>query len=412
MAGESILVVDSSVAVQELCRNVLENHGYRVSTASNGVAALAYPQLADVNLLIIDTSLKDMSGFETTKAMKTDPELHRKPVLLLIPEENASDRENQNLYGAEAFLVKPFEPNALVNKVQVIFEELEIREQGREYLRQAADALMKKLAESHIQKSVEERTQIIIERAIQHVVTQVDQKARREVDARVTQLTTEKEQALVKTTVHEVARSMVEKLAERKVNEAMESILREETEKQVRRAADSMLPGLVRERIRENIEQLLPREVQRMVQREAETLVPDASQKVVSVIETAAGKLIPKMARERIGEQLERQLGVAIEQQLPRHVQQMVAQELEAQVRLRISPLVKEASDKINRRTMWLTAIMLILFGVGVLFMVVERIAGGYPGPRKASTSEVEDSKSKSALDALRNIKLTKPAGK
>src|SRR6187549_1983467 len=94
VAGENILVVDDSIAVQELCRNVLEGGGYRVSVASNGVAALSYPDLPDVDLLIIDTHLRDISGFETTRQIKTDKELFRKPILLLVPEEEKSDRDS------------------------------------------------------------------------------------------------------------------------------------------------------------------------------------------------------------------------------------------------------------------------------------------------------------------------------
>ena len=40
MAGEKILVVDDSVAIQEIVKNTLEEHNYRVTLASNGVAAL------------------------------------------------------------------------------------------------------------------------------------------------------------------------------------------------------------------------------------------------------------------------------------------------------------------------------------------------------------------------------------
>lgn len=351
MPGENILVVDDSVAVQELCRATLEAQGYRVTVASNGVAALSYPEIESVDMLIVDTALKEMTGYDTTKAVRTDPALHPKPVLLLVPEEETSDRENQDLHGAGGYLKKPFEPRVLVAKVQAMLEEKRVLEGSREHLRQAAEAWMQRLAESHIQQAVEQRTQIIIERALQNIVGMVDQKTRREVDARVTQLTAEKEQELVKMTVHEVARSMVEKLAERKVSEAMESILRDETEKAVRRVAESVLPGLARERVRESVEQVLPREVQRRVQKEAETLVPEASEKVVQVIESAAQKLVPKIARELTAEQVERQTQEVIHTLLPRQVQAGVSQELETQLRTKIAPVVHEAAEEIARRT-------------------------------------------------------------
>ncbi|MGI8908883.1 MAG: response regulator [Candidatus Sumerlaeaceae bacterium] len=386
MAGESILVVDDSVAVQELCKNVLESGGYRVSVASNGVAALSYPDLPDIDLLIIDTHLRDISGYEAAKQIKTDEELFRKPVLLLLPEEASTDRESQDLLGANSFLKKPFEANHLLNKVQMLLEEKEILERGREYLRKAADDLMKRMAETHIQQAVDQKTQIMIERALQMVVTQVDLRARREVDSKVTQLTTEKEQELVKVTVHEVARSMVEKIAEKRVKESMDLILQDETEKAVRRAAESILPNSARERVKESIEQLLPKEVTRRVAKEAEDLVPEASQKVVLVIESAAQKLVPKIAKDIVVELTDRHLASAIDSQLPRHVQGMVATELDAQVRLKLAPLVREATDKVRKRITFLLTTMLIILTLATGLLVADYLFGPFIPRRERAT--------------------------
>ncbi len=372
MAGEKILVVDESVAVQELCRSTLANNGWRVTTASNAVAALSYPEMADVDLLIIASDLHEINGAQATRTVRQDPELSEKPVLLLVPEDEV-ERESQNLNGANGYLLKPFEPGLLVGKVKALLEEKQVLASAREHLRTAAEAWMKRLAETHVQEAVEQRTQIIIERALQNIVSQVDQKTRREVDSRVTALTAEKEQELVKMTVHEVARSMVEKLAERKVTEAMEGILRDETEKAVRRVAESLLPAMTRERVRESVEQILPKEAQRRVQKEAENLVPEASEKVVLVIENAAQKLVPKIARELISEQVEKQTHEAILNSLPKHVQAMVSTELDAQMRTKVAPLVRDSADAINRRVRRTTAMMVLLLAVGLVgaFMLV-----------------------------------------
>lgn len=391
MAGENILVVDDNVAVQELCRSVLEGEGYRVSVASNGVAALSHPDMADIDLLIIDTHMREMSGYETTRSVKTDPDLYRKPILLLVPEEESSSDESQNLLGANSFLKKPFEPNLLVNKVQVLLEERQILERGREYLRTAADQLMTRLADTTIQQAVEQKTQIIVERVIQTVITQIDQKTRREVDSRVTQLTAEKEQELVKMTVHEVARSMVEKLAERKVTEAMESVLREETERSVRRVADSLMPGIVRDRVKESVDQVLPKEVTRRVQKEAEDIVNEASQRLLGLIESTSQRVIPKIAKDITGEVVERKFAEAVDVQLPKHVQSMVAQELEAQIRIKIAPLVKEAAKNINRRIFRLLLAAIIVVGIGFSFLIIDHLLGASAPWAGGAAEDVED---------------------
>ncbi len=371
MAGENILVVDDNAAVQELIRAVLEPHGYRVTVAANGVAALTFPDLDNVDLLIVDSSLRDISGLDTTRLLKSHEDSHHKPVLLLIPEEELKGDENVTLMGANGWLKKPFEPELLLKKVRLMLEEKEILEKSRQFLREAAEATIKRLADTYIQQAVEQRTQIIIERVLQMVVSQVDQRARREVDERVTQLTAEKQEELVKMTVHEVARSMVEKLAERKVAEAIDAVLRDETERAVRRAADSILPGLARERLREAMEQLLPREIQRRVQKEVENLVPEASQRVVGVIDSAAQKVVPKLARELTGEIVEREVGLAIDKQLPGHVEVIVGRELEAQMRMKIASYIRDAIETIRRRTRGLMYATMATFAVGVFIIVL-----------------------------------------
>ncbi len=390
MAGESILVVDDNVAVQELIRAVLEPNGYRVSTASNGMAALTFPDLESVDLIIVDAKLRDMTGLDTTRMIKSDEESHLKPVLLLIPEEELRGDENPTLMGANGWIKKPFEPELLLKKVELMLEEKQILEKSRQYLREAAEATIKRLAEAHIQQAVEQRTQIIIERVLQLVVSQVDQRARREVDERVTQLTAEKQEELVKMTVHEVARSMVEKLAERKVAEAVDAVLRDETERAVRRAADSILPGVARERLREAMEQMLPREVQRRVQKEVENLVPEASQRVIGVIDSAAQKVVPKLAKEITGEIVEREVANAIDKQLPNFVEAIVARELEAQMRLKIAGYIREAVETIRRRTKGLMYLTLGSFVTGVVIILLLQVfapSGIFRGRQPTSTT-------------------------
>jgi CheY-like chemotaxis protein len=370
MAGENILIVDNNVAVQELVRAILEPNGYRVSVASNGVAALTFPDLESVALIIVDAKLREMTGLETTRMLKSDEEFHFKPVLLMIPEEELRGDESPTLMGANGWIKKPFEPELLLKKVELMLEEKQILEKSRQFLREAAEATIKRLAEVHIQQAVEQRTQIIIERVLQLVVSQVDQRARREVDERVTQLTAEKQEELVKMTVHEVARSMVEKLAERKVAEAVDVVLRDETERAVRRAADSILPGIARERLREALEQVLPREVQRRVQKEVENLVPEASQRVIGVIDSAAQKVVPKLAKDITGEIVEREVANAIDKQLPNFVEAIVARELETQMRMKIATYIRDAVETIRRRTRGLMYLTLGSFAAGVLLVL------------------------------------------
>lgn len=385
MNNKKILVVDDSAAVQEMCRQILADGGYDVAIAANGVAALTYPDLDNVDLLILDTGLRDVSGMDTTRLIKTDGELFSKPILLLIPEDKARENESVELMGANAWLVKPFDPTVLLNKVNTILEEQEVMRQAREHLKRAAERTITRLADEHIQKAVEERTQIMVERAVQMVVSQVDQKAKHEVDTKVTNLTTEKEQELVRVTVQEVARNTVSKLADKRVAEAMERILNTETEKTVRKAADEVFPTLIRERIHESIENLLPKEVTRRVQKEAEEIVPEISEKLVNIIGGAANKIVPKISRDIVKEQAEINVESEVANRLPNRVQSLVHQEIDVIVRQKMEPYLREHTRALQRRITLLMGLFVLVAGLFSAVLVLDYMFGPLiPRPNRA----------------------------
>lgn len=371
MAGERVLLIDSSAAVQEIGRTALEEAGFRVTTGSNGVAVLTAPDLKEFDAIVLDVATEGIDGFLTTRELKTSADTHRIPILLLIPEEEAETRGSQSLHGAGGYLLKPFDPGALGARVRALVEERAVKEQCDQLLRDSANAFMENLAEHHIRTAVEDKTQIIVERAIQNVITELDQRVGREVNERMTTLTSEREQELVRVTVHEVAQSMVEKLAERKVSEVIESLLAETTEKTVKKVADSTVPTVARKQIKEALEHILPREVGTQVQRSMEKLVPDVSKKIVLTIDGIAQKVVPKAAREKLPELTERHVRATTDKILPEVMRDSVARELGRQINDYIEPAVRDASTRINRRTTFMLAIALLVMIGGLVLNFV-----------------------------------------
>lgn len=358
MPGQAILVIDDSLSVQGIAQNALESAGYHVTTASNGAAALTYPSIDDIDLIVMGSDLAGLSGQESIRLLKQNAETHPIPTLLLVPEEQIPDRENLNLAGAAGFLLKPFDGNALVRKVEQLLDQRDLDELARQYLSDSADRLMKKLADEQIQSSVERKTQLIIERCIQNITSAIDQKARGEVDQRLTGLIAEKEQELVKLTVREVAQSMVDKLAQRKVEEAMEAILREETEKAVKRAADQLLPNQIRDKAKNMLENILPREVERQLDRAAEKRAEEISEQIKTIVDAAANKSVPRAGRELLPPLVESQVAMALDQALARQVADLVHRELTQQMPRRLEPSVKEAASRIRRGVLWINGIV------------------------------------------------------
>lgn len=379
MAGEKILLIDSSAAVQDLARAVLEENGYKVTAASNGVAALTHPEIESFNLILMDTRLDGVDGLDASSNIRTSADTYGIPVLLLVPEDELDRRINQPLRGANGYIAKPFTPAQLAIRVRETLEEQRLRAMSVQYLEDSADRHMQELAEQKIQQAVEKKIQIIVERAIQSIVSIIDQRAKREVDARVTALTAEKEQELVRLTVQEVARSMVEKMAERKVAEAMEAILVDTTEKTVKRAADALLPSMIRERLKESMENMLPREIQQRVDRATQDKMAEFGEALVSVLQIEAKKTVPLVAKEKLPEIAERQVTVACEQRIPQLVMAEARGAVANELNMRIKPLIDAESRRIkNNALAWvgvLAGVMLII--TAVVAVVILRGQGG-----------------------------------
>lgn len=366
MAGEHIFVAEESRFIQEVCRAILEEHGLRVSCASNGLATVNCPEITGVDLLIVDAAMPGWDGFVTTRTVRQTPDITDTPILLLVDEAMLSERESFTLRGANAYLLKPFTPAQLLRKVTELLEERRIAALARERLAEVAEAHIRHLAEEQVQRAVEKKTQIIIERMIQHVIEAIDDKARREVDARVTQLSAEKEQALIRQTVTEVARSMIDKQAEERVGAAIDAQLSERLEKAVRRAADAVVPSVVRERIKDSLQSVLQREVQVRVQQAAEELVPDVSHRLIATVDTLAQKVVPKVAREMLPELAERQVSLLTSKTMPQQIDLQVRQQISHQMSHQLQPQLAQAT-----RQLWLRVLLLNIVAFGVLAAVI-----------------------------------------
>ncbi len=118
-----VLVVDDSLTVRELERRLLENHGYQVTTAIDGMEAWqllrnSYGRRIPFELLISDIDMPRMNGIELIKRLRQEAEFSRLPVMVV----SYKDSEEHRLQGLEAganyYLTKrSFEDNAFIEAV-------------------------------------------------------------------------------------------------------------------------------------------------------------------------------------------------------------------------------------------------------------------------------------------------------
>ncbi|MDG4820705.1 SpoIIE family protein phosphatase [Asanoa sp. WMMD1127] len=111
----TVLVVDDSDAKRYLLVRWLTRAGLRVYEADSGTAALERVTAGDIDLVVLDVRLGDMSGFEVAERIKAHPTLAATPVIHVSAHAvDVADRAQGLTRGADAYLAEPIEPDELV----------------------------------------------------------------------------------------------------------------------------------------------------------------------------------------------------------------------------------------------------------------------------------------------------------
>jgi len=116
--AERILVVDDDPGVQRFLRHALENKGYAVLSAENGLAGLLSAQKEKPDLTLLDVMLPGLDGLEVCHRLKSDDATSHRPVLMLSAKRCDIDRDAGGRVGADKYLVKPFELDELLKTVK------------------------------------------------------------------------------------------------------------------------------------------------------------------------------------------------------------------------------------------------------------------------------------------------------
>ena len=111
----SILVVEDSATMRSLLASALEEIGasVKITEASSGFEALRLLPRGAFDLIVTDINMPDVNGLELVSFVKNDPAYRAIPLVIVSTEGSDRDREKGLGLGADAYLVKPFEPEDL-----------------------------------------------------------------------------------------------------------------------------------------------------------------------------------------------------------------------------------------------------------------------------------------------------------
>jgi two-component system sensor histidine kinase and response regulator WspE len=123
-ARKRVLVVDDSLTVREVERDVLQGHGYHVEVAVDGMDGWNAVRSSHYDLIITDVDMPRMDGIELVKAIKHDLHLKQIPIMIVSYKDRAEDRRRGLDAGADYYLTKgSFQDNSLIEAVTDLIGE-------------------------------------------------------------------------------------------------------------------------------------------------------------------------------------------------------------------------------------------------------------------------------------------------
>ena len=114
MLEYNILVVEDESGIRETIKIFLENQGYHVFTAQNGVEGLEIIQNTDIHLAVVDIMMPVMDGMTMVLKLR---EKYDMPVIFLSAKSEDIDKIKGLNVGADDYITKPFEPLELIARV-------------------------------------------------------------------------------------------------------------------------------------------------------------------------------------------------------------------------------------------------------------------------------------------------------
>jgi DNA-binding response OmpR family regulator len=109
-----ILIVDDDDDMRKVIRRTLEPLTHDIVEAGNAIEALELARAERPDLVILDVMMPGVDGYEICYLIKTAPELHHTRVIMLTIRHHKIDISIGRGAFADAFLVKPFDPDELL----------------------------------------------------------------------------------------------------------------------------------------------------------------------------------------------------------------------------------------------------------------------------------------------------------
>ncbi len=124
-----ILVVDDEISIQELIKFNLEQAGYEVDVADDGIIALEKFEKRRPDLIVLDLMLPGKDGYDVCKAIRKKSNV---PIIMVTAKETELERVLGLELGADDYITKPFSPLELVARIKAVLRRASGQENAEE----------------------------------------------------------------------------------------------------------------------------------------------------------------------------------------------------------------------------------------------------------------------------------------
>src|SRR5690606_12862535 len=115
--SKTALVVDDSTSIRQMVAFTLKQAGFDVIEGAHGQDALQNVQGKPVDLVITDLNMPVMDGMTLIRNLREQPQFKFTPILMLTTESQETRKQEGKAAGATGWIVKPFEPEKLLQVV-------------------------------------------------------------------------------------------------------------------------------------------------------------------------------------------------------------------------------------------------------------------------------------------------------
>lgn len=115
--ARKLLLADDSITIQKVIELILAEEGFEIKATNNGEEALAVIPSFKPDIILADVEMPKINGYQICEKIKQDPFTRDVPVILLAGAFEPIDEELAKQVNADDFIIKPFESQELINKI-------------------------------------------------------------------------------------------------------------------------------------------------------------------------------------------------------------------------------------------------------------------------------------------------------